>query len=161
MSLSITKPKTKVVANSMFAINPYKKGLWKFDDASAGLVAEPFVGDVNEVIDKMSAHIPNTEAGFTLLFGPVRFPRWQVRMVRLEPDVAVEAIRWLPASYQHVELEVVPGQRGTTYKVTEAMLPIGPANRDVIGVECWFCPALFCYFPEAPAELFGAAVALG
>lgn len=64
--------------NSIMAIHPYKSdGLWVFDDASVGLVREPFVAGADEMIDLLVAGIPNADQGFTLLFSAQPFPGYQ------------------------------------------------------------------------------------
>jgi hypothetical protein len=65
----------EVPMNSIFAIHPYKHGgLWVFDDASVGLVREPFVSGADEIIEELSASIPGASDGFTLLFSAGPFP---------------------------------------------------------------------------------------
>jgi hypothetical protein len=61
--------------NSIVAIHPYKfEGLWVFDDRSVGLVQEPFVTGADDIIEELSAAIPNAASGFTLLFSATPFP---------------------------------------------------------------------------------------
>jgi hypothetical protein len=50
---------------------------WVFDDSATGLVREPFVSGVPEMIDDLVADIPNARRGFRLLFstGPPGFQR--------------------------------------------------------------------------------------
>ena len=62
-------------ANSIVLIAPYKYGsVWVFDDPKAGLVREPFVSGVPEMIDEMVKDIPDAEKGFNLYFSTVPFP---------------------------------------------------------------------------------------
>ena len=62
-------------ANSIFVIFPYRaEGTWVFDDERVGLVREPFVAGVPEIIDGLVASIPNADQGFKLLFSPTPFP---------------------------------------------------------------------------------------
>src|SRR5512147_905293 len=64
--------------NAIVTIHPHKyQGLWVFDDATAGLVQEPFVSGADEIIDKMVQGIPDAESGFTLLFSATPFPGCQ------------------------------------------------------------------------------------
>jgi len=66
--------------NSINIIHPYKyDDIWVFDDEKVGLVREPFVGGTNQIIDRMVAHIPNAEAGFSLLFSAHPFPGYQAK----------------------------------------------------------------------------------
>lgn len=40
--------------NSLFVIEPYRThGMWAFDDEERGLLREPFIGDVNLIIDHL------------------------------------------------------------------------------------------------------------
>ena len=56
--------------NAIMVIAPYRyQGTWVFDDSSAGLVREPFVAGVPEMIDVLVKDIPNADKGFRLLFG--------------------------------------------------------------------------------------------
>jgi hypothetical protein len=65
-------------ANSLFIIFPYREGgTWVFDDERAGLVREPFVEGVPEIIDKLVTGIPGAEKGFKLVFSAAPFPRAQ------------------------------------------------------------------------------------
>jgi hypothetical protein len=41
---------------------------WVFDDPTTGLEREPFVGEVNGMLDRLSAAIPDAPSGFRLLF---------------------------------------------------------------------------------------------
>ena len=61
--------------NAITAIHPYKdEGLWVFDDASVGLVREPFVSGADEIIERLVQGIPDAARGFTLLFSASPFP---------------------------------------------------------------------------------------
>ena len=51
-----------------------------FDDAKTGLVQEPFVGGVPEMIDDLGREIPNARQGFRLLFSSQPFPGFQRRL---------------------------------------------------------------------------------
>jgi len=60
-------------------IHPYRESAtWVFDDPRAGLVQEPFVSGADEIIDRMVAHLPHAEFGFTLLFSAHPFPGHQL-----------------------------------------------------------------------------------
>ncbi|BAY60013.1 hypothetical protein NIES22_00700 [Calothrix brevissima NIES-22] len=66
--------------NSIMVIRPYKyDDIWVFDDDQVGLVREPFVAGADKIIDRLVAHIPNAEAGFSLLFSARPFPGYQVK----------------------------------------------------------------------------------
>lgn len=99
--------------NSLFVIQPYKTaGTWAFDDARVGLVGEPFVAGIPEMIDRLVADIPNAKSGFRLIFAPQPFPGAQVHLVRTREEVegwwyrAVEysSEGWLcPALFKYFE----------------------------------------------------------
>jgi len=73
--------------NAIMVIAPYKyQGTWVFDDNSAGLVKEPFVAGVPEMIDVIVKDIPDADKGFRLLFSTVPFPDYQKKLVWLRGD---------------------------------------------------------------------------
>lgn len=69
-------------------LEPYREGTtWLFDDPVAGLHREPFVGDVNGMLDRLSSTIPDAEKGFRLLVFHQPFAGHQVvyHWVRTDP----------------------------------------------------------------------------
>ena len=73
--------------NSIMVINPYKdKGMWVFDDDATGLVKEPFVAGIPEMIEGLleETNIENGEEGFILIFSSDSFPGFQLRLVKDE-----------------------------------------------------------------------------
>lgn len=71
----------KKSANSIFVIVPYKYyGTWVFDDPRVGLVREPFVAGIPEMIDKLVKDIPNADKGFRLLFSASPFPGYTIKL---------------------------------------------------------------------------------
>ena len=69
-------------ANSILIISPYRHdGTWVFDDERVGLVREPFVAGVPEMIDYLVADIPNAEDGFRMLFSARPFPGYQEKLI--------------------------------------------------------------------------------
>ncbi|MBN1256298.1 MAG: hypothetical protein JXA52_01185 [Planctomycetes bacterium] len=61
---------------------PYKvKSSWRFDDARAGLVGEPFVAGIPEMIEMLVADIPDAENGFQLFFSTKPFPDYSAKLV--------------------------------------------------------------------------------
>ena len=106
--------------NSIMVINPYwYVGTWVFDDDATGLVREPFVSGMPEIINSLVKDISDARSGFRLLFSAAPFPGYQASLTRDRPDFG-----------------------GTWYR----------SDRD--GTEGWLCPALFKYFPEAPAKIY-------
>jgi hypothetical protein len=66
------------MSNAIHVIAPYwNHGTWVFDDPARGLVAEPFVAGVPEMIDRLVADIPDARRGFRLLFSAGPFPGYQ------------------------------------------------------------------------------------
>jgi Family of unknown function (DUF6717) len=86
------KMKTETVApkrrtNSIGVIFPYKRnGVWAFDDPSVGLVHEPFVLGIPEIIEAFVKDIPDAETGFALFFSTTPFPRYQTKLVWVRED---------------------------------------------------------------------------
>lgn len=75
--------------NALQVIAPYRSGgVWVFDDPVKQLVREPFVGEINRMIDQLTADIPDARSGFQLIFSPRPFPGYHlsVRKVRSEYD---------------------------------------------------------------------------
>lgn len=74
-------------ANALMVIEPYRyAGTWVFDDARAGLVREPFVAGVPEMIDLLVRDIPGATNGFRLLFSAQEFPGFQKKLNWLRGD---------------------------------------------------------------------------
>lgn len=74
-------------SNSIMVISPYRySGTWVFDDPAAGLVREPFVAGVPEMIDNLVADIPDADQGFRLTFSANPFPGYQKRLTWVRGD---------------------------------------------------------------------------
>jgi hypothetical protein len=72
----------------MMVIKPYRwEGMWVFDDDRTGLVREPFVAGVPEILEGLLVKqgIPLDEAapGFRLIFSAVPFPGHQLAASRV------------------------------------------------------------------------------
>ena len=68
-------------------IAPYRySGTWVFDDPAVGLVREPFVGGVPEMIDTLVAGIPDADKGFRLTFSARPFPGYQKKLTWVRGD---------------------------------------------------------------------------
>lgn len=129
----ITKRRTQPPKNSIFIIHPFRRmGVWAFTDPEAGLTNEPFVGEINEMIDHLVKDIPGAEDGFNLLFSATPMPKFQLSFTLSKARVD------MPAEF-HAQYE---NEIGATYLC------------DQLGIEGWLCPALFCYFTEPPAKLY-------
>ncbi len=78
---------SKPPANAIMVIAPYRyQGAWVFDDRTVGLVKEPFVAGVPEMIDVLVKDIPNADGGFRLLFSAQAFPGHQKVLKWLRGD---------------------------------------------------------------------------
>ena len=74
--------------NSIMVVKPYKwEGMWVFDDENTGLVREPFVAGVPEILESLLEQqgIPLEEArkGFLLSFSAIPFPGHQLSARRV------------------------------------------------------------------------------
>ena len=75
--------------NAIVMVVPYRYGgTWVFDDPAAGLVREPFVGGVPEMIDVLVAGIPDADKGFRLYFSASPFPGYQKKLTWVRGDSA-------------------------------------------------------------------------
>jgi len=113
-------------SNAIMTLGVYKwRGMWVFDDPDVGLVKEPFVAGIPEIIDGMlaDAKIKKPENGFVLQFSPTPFPESQREMTLLRPEGG-----------------------GNWYRCDAT------SKRE--SREGWLCPALFKYFDQAPEKLF-------
>ena len=64
-----------IVNNSLFVIAPYwDSGTWVFDDERVGLVREPFVLGVPDMIDHLVRDIPDAREGFRMIFSKTKYP---------------------------------------------------------------------------------------
>lgn len=83
------------MSNAMMVIFPYRhERTWVFDDESAGLVREPFVSGVPEMIDALVKDIPQAEKGFRLLFSANPFPGYQAELVWVAQEYGGNWYRW-------------------------------------------------------------------
>ena len=118
------RPAVRDTPTRVLILEPYREdGTWLFDDPATDLKREPFVGDVNGMLDRLSADIPDAGRGFRLKFAAEPFEGFQATFTWLRADPV----------------------EGNWYRSDET------------GEEGWLCPALFCYFPAAPAKLFARA----
>lgn len=79
----------------MQVIFPYRyRDTWVFDDGRAGLVQEPFVSGVPEMIDYLVRDIPNADKGFKLLFSANPFPGYQAELVWVREEYGGNWYLW-------------------------------------------------------------------
>jgi hypothetical protein len=69
--------------NSMIVLKPYRwEGMWVFDDEKTGLVREPFVSGVPEILETLLQNqgiaLEEAEKGFRLIFSAIPFPGHQL-----------------------------------------------------------------------------------
>ena len=75
--------------NQILVIAPYwleQAQTWVFDDPAVGLVQEPFVAGIPEMINELVRDIPDARRGFRLLFSASPFPGYQQKAVRVRPE---------------------------------------------------------------------------
>lgn len=118
--------------NQIMVIRPYwlaAAQLWVFDDEMRGLIQEPFVSGMPQMINHLIKDLPCFDGtkGFRLLFSALPFPGWQKKLVRLQEMLG-----------------------GNWYSTGTAGTVIG----DDPYMEGWLCPALFRYFNIAPPEIY-------
>jgi hypothetical protein len=83
------------MANALTVIQPYKSnGLWVFDDPAVGLVREPFVAGIPEIIEAAVRDIPDADTGFNLIFSASPFPGQQVELEWLREEYGGNWYRW-------------------------------------------------------------------
>jgi hypothetical protein len=73
--------------NSLIVLRPRRlAGTWVFSDANTGLVDEPFVQGIPEMITHLVANIPNAKKGFRLFFSKSAFPGYQEKLTWVRED---------------------------------------------------------------------------
>lgn len=147
----------KVGGSYVFAGRETHWSNWVFDDPSANLKAEAFVGGASQMIDKLVEKyrtIKQPNGQIVLLFSHEQFTgATELRKVDTSEEVKtkmeseLQVINRFPLlarvfGYEFDEHPFSGGSIGTTYYCEE------------FGLEAWLCPALFCYFKEAPARLY-------
>lgn len=76
--------------NNMMVIAPYwhsESGAWVFDDLAHGLIQEPFVLGVSEMIDDLVGDDENAKDGFKLIFSASPFPTYTRVLTKAEDDM--------------------------------------------------------------------------
>src|SRR4051812_12676108 len=118
-------------------IYPYLLGsTWVFDDERTGLKEEAFVLGMTEMISRFvkSKSISNAEKGFALTFGAQPFSH-DAELTWLSPTEVAEDFNFLESQ--------LPGNGNWYWGLV--------AGEEMIG---WLCPALFCYFKQAPSKIY-------
>ena len=77
------------MANTLMVIFPYRhNGIWVFDDEAKGLVREPFVAGIPEMIDEAVKPIPDAKNGFRLMFSATPFPGYQFVLTHTRTEMS-------------------------------------------------------------------------
>ncbi len=78
--------------NVVNIITPYPyAGMWVFDDESRGLVAEPFVFGMSEILDKITQNVLEMKERkpFKLIFSTEQLPMIHATLEKIDkPDIA-------------------------------------------------------------------------
>ena len=78
------KPAAHLKQNAIMVIAPYQyQGTWVFDDPSVGLVREPFVAGIPEMMDILVKDVPQAGKGFRLTVSAQEFPTFQKKLTWL------------------------------------------------------------------------------
>ena len=73
--------------NALIVIFPYQhENTWVFDDSAVGLIKEPFVFGIPEMIDSLVGNIPNSDQGFKLIFSKKPFPNYQRKLTWIREE---------------------------------------------------------------------------
>lgn len=81
--------------NALFVIHPYKhQGTWVFDDESVGLVKEPFVSGIPEIIEEIVQDLKDPEKGFRAIFSASPFPGYDLHLVQTREEFGGNWYRW-------------------------------------------------------------------
>jgi len=81
------RPQRSEMPTGVLTLEPYRvDGTWLFDDPSTGLEREPFVGAVNDMLDRITSSIPNAHQGFRLHFSVMPFENHQASFSWLRAD---------------------------------------------------------------------------
>ena len=110
-------------------IYPYllQENCWVFDDEATGLKQEAFVMGASEMITALleTKNIPHAADGFQMTFSDQPFDGVDVQLELLgKGDHGPMTGNWYRGQINGQEME------------------------------CWLCPALFCFFDSAPHRLF-------
>jgi hypothetical protein len=80
--------------NALMQIVAYRKNDgWAFDDEAVGLVAEPFVSGIPEMIDVLADQV-GTGSRILLTFSPTPFPGSMIRLDWMSEDLGGNWYRW-------------------------------------------------------------------
>src|ERR1700732_3380224 len=81
--------------NAVSVIFPYRlEGVWVFDDASAGLVREPFISGAGNLLDLLTEQIREAPTGFKIISSARPFPGYTARFVWTRAEYGGNWYRW-------------------------------------------------------------------
>jgi hypothetical protein len=122
-------------------IYPYllENTCWVFDDERTGLKEEAFVLGMTEMISRLveTKSIPKASKGFSLSFAAEPFGH-DVELSWISPKAVADEFECSLAKLPDV---------GNWYRGVVS-------GEEMVG---WLCPALFCYFNEAPKKIYAKA----
>lgn len=73
--------------NAILVIFPYRHNhTWVFDDKKLGIIQEPFVSGIPEMIDILVKDINNCDEGFKMIFSSSPFPGYQAELIAIRPE---------------------------------------------------------------------------
>jgi hypothetical protein len=85
--LNCKKHQAQTATNSIMIISPYKyNDTWVFDDPATGLVREPFVAGIPEIINFLVKDIPDADKGFRMLFSSKPFPGYMMKVTWIREE---------------------------------------------------------------------------
>lgn len=94
-STAVHTKEKPMLQNSLMVITPYwSDGTWVFDDDRVGLVREPFVQGVPDMIDDIVADIPDARKGFKLVFSGQPFPGYQAKLDWQREEMGGNWYKW-------------------------------------------------------------------
>jgi len=122
------------VKNSLFVVLPYwYDGTWVFDDERVGLVREPFVAGIPEMLDYLVRDIPDARDGFRLMFSTAPFPDYD------------ESLTWRREEYggNWYQMDGGPRLEGWLCPALTLYTPLAPerlyVSAEAIAPECPEC----------------------
>lgn len=70
------------MSNSLFTIAPYRTrwGSWVFDDEKRGIIGEPLIAGIDDMLDAVSAALPGKPDALSIVFSTVPFPGFDLRL---------------------------------------------------------------------------------
>lgn len=142
---------TKTMSNAMMSITIYKhNGFWSFTDDERGLVHEPFVSGIPEIIDFFIEKYGDKDSGtHTILFSGRKFPGSQGCLFKTKNDYEPDhGGAW----YEYDARFPIPSE---TYWETGEVTPSSPTEElfQSVPMKGWLCPATLAFFKKFPEQI--------